>query len=93
MTRYENYVNRKKVEYGEKFSDENINKAFITAFNNGDTFRVKVDFGYDKPIWGYIGATTGWKPCFLLLRKRGQHGSSETISQDAKIIDYKYLRG
>ena len=92
MTNYESFINRAKSKHGEKFSDENLNSKFISAFNNGDTYRVKVDFGYDKPVWGYIGITTGWKPCFLLMRRRGQHGSSETINNDSKILDYKFIK-
>ena len=92
MNKYERYINRAKSNHGDKFRDSRLNRNFIHAFNEGDSYRVLVDFGYDdKPVWGYIGATTGWKPCFLLLRRRGQHGSSETIDENCKIIKTKYI--
>jgi hypothetical protein len=74
------------------FSDENLNPGFIQAYNSGDRFRVLVDFGYDKPIWGYVGVTSGWQPMFLLMRRRGQRGSSDTIGPEAKIIATKFLK-
>lgn len=90
MNNYNDYIARKTREYGDKFSAENLNPLFINAFNNGDTFRVLVDFGYQQK-WGYISVTTGWKPCFLLMARRGQYGSSDTINNECKIIKSKWL--
>lgn len=92
MIKYNDFIARKTREYGEKFSADDLNPAFINAFNNGDRFRVLVDFGYDAPIWGYVGVTTGWRPCFLLMRRRGQHGSSETINANCKILDGRFIK-
>lgn len=91
MSKYEAYCARKLQEYPDKFDDRDLNPAFIQAFNNGEQFRVHVDFGYEK-IWGYIGVTTGWAPCFLLMRRRGQHGSLQTIGLTDTIINSKYLK-
>ncbi len=91
MNNYESFINRGKSKHGDKFSEASLNPDFIHAYNNGDSFRVLVDFGYDKPVWGYIGVTTGWTPCFLLMRRRGQHGSSETIGDNCKIIKSKWI--
>jgi hypothetical protein len=90
--RYHDFVQRQKAKHGDMFSEENLNRNFISAYNNGDTFRVLVDLGYDKPVWGYIGVTTGWKPCFLLMRRRGQHGSSDTINKECKILKTKWIK-
>lgn len=57
----------------------------------GDTYRVKVDFGYDKPVWGYVGVTSGWKPVFLLMRRRGQIGSHETLNHKCRILATKSI--
>jgi len=92
MTKYQAFCARKRQEYPDTFSEEHLNPIFIHAFNEGDTYRVHVDRGYEK-VWGYIGITTGWAPCFLLMRRRGQHGSSETIGPSDKIINSKYLKG
>lgn len=92
MSKYSDYCTRKAAEYGDKFSTDELNGAFIDAFNNGNRYRVLVDFGYGvKPVWGYVGVTTGWKPCFLLMRRRGQHCSSETIKSEARVISSKWL--
>ncbi len=92
MTKYEAFIQKQKAKYPNKFSDEKLNPAFVTAFNNGDTFRVLADLGYEKPIWGYIGVTTGWQPVFLLMRRRGSLGSSETISCEDKIVKTRILK-
>ena len=94
MDRYSDFVARKFQQYGDKFSGESLAAQFIPAFNNGDRFRVLVDFGYEdeKPVWGYVGVTTGWKPVFLLIRRRGQNGSSEILSTGHKILRSKVIR-
>ncbi len=93
MSKYSDYCSKKAAEHGEKFSADELNSAFIEAFNNGSQYRVLVDFGYgEKPTWGYVGVTTGWKPCFLLMRRRGQYGSTETINSAAKIVSSKWLK-
>ncbi len=92
MTKYEEFIKSKKEQYPNEFSDKNLNPAFITAFNNGDTFRVLVDLGYEKPVWGHIGVTTGWHPVFLLMPRRGSLGSSEAIRREDKIIKTKILK-
>lgn len=91
MTNYQAFCARKKQEYPDKFSTEHLNPDFIPAFNNGDKFRVLVDFRYEK-IWGYISVTTGWRPTFLLMRRRGQRGSCQTIGPIDKILATKYLK-
>jgi hypothetical protein len=97
MTKYDDMCTKRRIHYSNQphtFSEQNLNPAFISAYNNGDTFRVKVDFGDgDKPKWGYIGLTTGWQPCFLLMRTRYQMGSSNTINENCNILDSHWLRG
>jgi len=93
MSRYTDMVARKTREHGDKFSAASLNPAFIDAYNNGDRYRVLVrSFPSEKPIWGYIEATSGWVPCFLLIRRRGQHGSSETIRAESVILNSKWIK-
>jgi hypothetical protein len=42
--------------------------------------------------WGYVGLTTGWRPAFLLMKRRGQVGSSDLLNpQRDKIVNSKWL--
>lgn len=88
----------KQREYGDKFDASDLNPNFVNHFNHGDTRRVKVKFpwndanGNPEIIWGYVSITTGWKPVFLLMRRRGQVGSSITLKENCQIIDYKDIK-
>lgn len=83
MKNFNDYLNRKKQEYGEKFDPSNLNKDFIQYYENQE--KITVDFGYEKKR-GRIGITTGWKPCFLLMLTVRSIGSSYTIGKTDKII-------
>ena len=92
MSRYVETLNRKVREHGDKFSDKGLNPAFVDAFNKGQDYRVRVImFPGAKPIWGFIGMTTGWVPSFLLMRRRGQHGSSDVIGPNSVIVGEKWM--
>ena len=83
MRSYEQYVASGRAKHGDKFSDAGLSKQFISAFNSGE--RVTVKFRNDKgEVYevkrGTIGATTGWKPCFLLMLTSRAYGSSYTLS-------------
>lgn len=89
MNNYENYIQRCKAKHGDKFSAEDLNPAFVAAYNSKK--RITVAFVsttgeiYDVQR-GTVGATTGWKPCFLLMRRSTDHGSSYTIGRFDKIV-------
>ena len=83
MRNYNEFLERKKKEYGDKFNPSNLNPNFIQFYNNGA--RIEVDFGYETKR-GTIGVTTGWKPCFLLMLTKRSTGSSYTISDKDKIL-------
>ena len=95
MSNYSDFVTSKVAAYansGHPFSNDELASQFIDAFNNGRDYRIQVDFGYgEKPVWGYVGVTTGWRPIFLLMRRRGQMGSRETLQQHHKILASKWL--
>lgn len=80
---FQDYVCRKKKEYGAKFKQDDLNPDFIKAYDSQQ--RVKVDFGGIVKT-GRIGITTGWRPCFLLMLRRDVKGSSWLIGDEAKII-------
>lgn len=83
MKNYQEYITRKRAEYGDKFNDSGLNKDFIPYYENNK--RIEVDFGYEVKR-GRIGITTGWKPCFLLMLTTRSIGSSYTIGAKDKIL-------
>ena len=83
MKVYQDYLDGKRLEYGEKFESTDLNTDFIPYYENGQ--RIEVDFGYEKKR-GRISVTTGWKPVFLLMLTIRSLGSSWTIEKDAKIV-------
>ena len=91
MRNYTTFVESKKEQYSDTFSEENINKDFIPYFNSQE--KVKVEYTYKSGVketyTGTIGITTGWKPCFLLMRTERSRGSSYTISDICKVIAVK----
>jgi len=84
---FNDYVNRKKTEYGDKFSLVNINQNFIKYYENRK--RILVKFTYWNNVCEYktgiIGVTTGWSPIFLLMSKSNSMSSGDTIGSNASI--------
>lgn len=91
MDRFNDLCTARKKQYGDKFSTKDLSAQFVHAFNMGNTYRIQVDFGYAK-TWGYVGITTGWVPCFMLMRRRGQHDSSQLLKATDKIISTRTLQ-
>lgn len=81
--RYNEYLRRKQKQYGKMFDPSDLNKDFIPYFDSGE--RIKVDFGNEVKT-GTVGVTTGWKPCFLLMRYRTSTGSVYTIGPNDKVV-------
>lgn len=90
MTEYEDYIYRKKKEYGKKFDSSDLDKRFIKYFNSGQRIKVTFEWGEES---GTVGVTTGWKPVFLLIKTSRSHGSSTTLNKSVKKIEVpKYIR-
>lgn len=88
MTKFEQYVHSKAVQYAGKFDGGKLYPQFIDAFNGG--YRVEVEFVSDKgEVYetkrGTIGATTGWVPCFLLMLTKRSIGSIYTLGKNDRI--------
>lgn len=79
-------------QYGDKFCPEALAPQFIKHKAAGDRRRIKVRFTDGREVWGYVGVTTGWVPCFILMRRRGQHGSCDTLSVNDVIVDVKDIK-
>ena len=82
MTRFDEYCQRQKARYGERFVPP-TGREFIRAFNEAPRLRIKVRSVYGDKIherWGFVGITSGWwRPAFLLMHRIGQRGSSDLL--------------
>jgi len=83
MTRYEDYIRHKQVEYGSKFDSSELAPKFIRYFNSGERIKVGI---YGDVLTGTVGVTTGWKPVFLLMRTSRSLGSGDMLREDNQII-------
>ena len=81
---YAEYVARAQRKYGERFSDAELARKFVPFFESGA--RIKVRLRWGEEMTGTIGATTGWRPCFLLMRRSDSIGSPWTLSEADEII-------
>jgi hypothetical protein len=84
MKDFENYQERKRQEYGEKFDPSALAKKFIKYFNNGE--RIEVRFSSGEIKRGTVGVTTGWRPSFLLMLRSNSLGSSHLLSEEDEIL-------
>jgi hypothetical protein len=83
-TKYESYVQRGKSTWGKKFSTAKLAKKFVPYYNSGSRIRVKFHTG--EVLSGTVGATTGWRPAFLLMLSSRSIGSSWTLSGKDRIV-------
>ncbi len=89
MTRYEDYVVRGKAKHGERFSQSGLSQQFVNAYNTGEGISVAF-VSSEGEVYevrrGTVGATTGWRPCFLLMGCKSDHGSCYTLSDRDRIV-------
>ncbi len=90
-TRFESYCARQNARHDGQFTQAELDPRFIEAYNKGDTYRLKIRFSYGREAWGYVAATTGWRPSFMLMRRRGQRGSSELLGPKDVIVASKTI--
>ena len=93
MTRFEEYCNRQRQRHGAEFVPP-TDTRFIYAYNKGEHYRVKVltCYGAERFMrWGYVALTTGHKPSFMLMRRRGQHGSSDLLGERENIVASRFI--
>lgn len=84
MKSFQEYLNRKYREHGDKFSVVELSGQFIPYYNSGQRIIVKNKWG--DITRGYVGVTTGWKPSFLLMLRSNSMGSSILLSDNDTII-------
>lgn len=80
---YQEYIRRKQAEWGAKFDPSQLASQFIPYFNSQARITVRF-YSQSGELYdvkrGTIGATTGWRPCFLLMHNSRARGSSCTLS-------------
>jgi hypothetical protein len=79
---FNSYLSRKRYQL-PNFSDESLSKQFIPYFESGERIEVET---CGMILRGTIGVTTGWKPCFLLMRTKRSISSPWTLSDKDKIL-------
>lgn len=77
-------IERRKAEFQDHFSDVGLSKQFIQYYENGK--RIKVRFPDGRTECGTVGVTTGWVPCFLLMHRSTDTGSSTVLADMDKIV-------
>lgn len=89
MTRFEEYIERKRAQYGDKFDETDLLPQFRPFFDSGE--RIRVSTQYEEPYvrTGTVGVTTGWRPAFLLMHRSNAHGSSDLLGPRDKIVAVK----
>ena len=96
MASYLDLIERKRRQFGEKFDASELSSVSDTVkLMYATQQRCRIDHGDGYTTDGYIGVTTGWKPCFIHLYNARSLGSSEIIGPDAvviKIFDRKRAR-
>lgn len=83
LAKYDDFIARKNVEYGDKFSAGLLAPKFVAAFNHGE--RITVDIGGERKR-GRVSVTTGWLPVFILILRKSDHGSMWTLSDKDTIV-------
>lgn len=86
MGRYNDYLARQTVRHGDKFNPGGLDSRFVPYFEMGTRVKVRT-CGMD--LTGTIGVTTGWGPCFLLMRTARSAGSSWTLGPKDAILAVK----
>ena len=82
------YLESKTRQYGNEFDASDLAPQFAPYYHSRYN-RVKVQFSYGEIRTGWIGATTGWKPAFLLMAQSRSIGSSDLLGQNDRIIAVK----
>ena len=95
-TRFECYCERQRAVHGARF-EAPTDARWIQAYNAGERYRIKVLTRYPNSDevterWGYVALTTGWAPSFMLMRRRGQRGSSDLIDSRDELVAAKWIK-
>ena len=77
------YLEIKEREFGREFVPP-VNADLLSEYvNSGIRLEVDADGCIER---GFIGLTTGWRPCFILLRTKRSSGSGICLDGNVKIL-------
>jgi hypothetical protein len=84
---YQDAITGGKNRYGDKFSDTHLAPQFIRYYESQQ--RIEVTTTYENgETWirrGTVGMTTGWVPCFILMGRVSDSGSSDVLKATDKV--------
>ncbi len=88
MTKYEQRLARGRTEHGEHFDSsalDAVDDSIKQAFQSGARVIVRNE-RYDETRRGRVSTTTGWRPAFLLMHRVSDHGSSDVLGPDDRVV-------
>lgn len=89
MSTYTDYLRRQSAQWGDKFNPVGLAPQFQQYLHNQDV-RLTVTRTYPSGETytrkGWVGVTTGWSPCFLLMSRVGVVGSSDCLDERDTIV-------
>jgi hypothetical protein len=88
VSRYIDFLARKNAEYGSKFDASDLAPQFVHYYNTGERIEVTRTYSSGETFTrrGRVGITTGWRPAFLLVSRRGAFGSSDVLDTKDVVV-------
>lgn len=86
MSQFDDYCARGRAHHGDKFGAGALSKKFIPYYNSGESIKVRTYMGIRC---GTVGATTGWRPVFMIMARRTSTGSSYLVDDQSEILAVK----
>jgi hypothetical protein len=91
---YEDFVARKRAQYGAQFDDSELYPQLRQWFHGP---RVKLNHPERRMAGpqrtGTISATTGWRPAFILVYSGRARGSGDVLRADDEVVAYQARSG
>lgn len=87
---YDELLARGRAQWGERFDPSDLAPQFAPYYEN--QARIEVDT-CGMVLRGRVGVTTGWRPAFLLMRRRSDRGSAWVLSSKDRILGQVSKRG
>lgn len=80
-TNYQQAIDRGIARHGRQFDPSCLAMQFAEAFNSGARIIVETRYtnGEVYQRRGTVGISGGWRPTFLLMHRRSDHGSSDVL--------------
>ena len=86
MRDYQEYLRRQVKVYGTQFDASDLAQHFVPYYESGARIRVQT-LGVE--VTGWVSVTTGWRPCFLLMRTTHSIGSCYLIHDRDTVLAVK----